>query len=587
MSEAESEDKTTEPVQEAAPAEEKLGTWRGLFRSKIDWLLAAALVALALPLFSEAQFLAGKKHLQFFPLAVLAGIWLTWSRGVLGTTASGPRIRAGTIFGIVGGIVALASGVLFSPWLAHLAILCLVTAWALVRLGGSSWQQSLAWMTLFWITLPLPMGLDDRLVRKLQSLSTGSASPLMDLAGIPHLPRGNIIEMSAGELFVDEACSGVDSLYALAAVALLLAVWQRSSFATGLLTLLSVPAWAWFGNTLRLFTIAFLLEFYSIDTAHGWKHTVLGLMIFGLTCWCMLVMQTGIQRLLKPFPVKTVMSGPLHAFFNMLVCWPAVDPASERKMAAARKAAAKSGVADEQLSAGGQRLLMALATVVLIAGGASVTTYFMGPAKLETFSSIRVDEAAVVATFEESDLPADLGGMKFVRFETVHRPMSKLFYGEHSAVWHFVDDGVPVHVSLDFPFPGFHALEVCYVGSGREMLEPRKSIDHSDYVAATGGTTQLVEEVQLVDQVFGDAYLCYAEFDRNGDDVWRLGNRLTGSLPARIAHSLQLQPATFQAQIFVNGTDRLLDAERTRYQHMLLDVSRMLLPKIQQLADSE
>ncbi len=529
-------------------------------------------------LVSQVVALWSKPHFQFFPLAIGIAAYLIWRRGSLTSGVSKGRRQAGWTVAILGLLVGGFSSWFYAPWGAQAAWLCLVTAWGLLRLDGP-WQPIMAWMTLLWVTLPLPMDLDDRLIRKLQQVSTSSASPLMDLAGVPHLPSGNVIETSAGRLFVDEACSGVDSLYALGAVALFLAVWQRSTPAAGLLTLLTVPAWAWLGNTLRLFLIALLLHHWGMDFAHGWKHTVLGLGVFALMSLFLLAAQGGIRRILKPFPVKTVTSGPWHALFNRVVCWPAKDPA--RKASSRRK-----GEAATPQSTGpvlGRWSTVSVAVGLVLVCATSVYSYFRGPAKMTTSNSIRIDEQTVFETFQREDLPEELQGMKLASFETVYRPSSKLFYGEHSAIWQYVDGKQAVQISLDFPFAGFHALEVCYVGAGCEMAEPRRSVDLSEYARQIGSATEFVEQVRLKDQLHGESYLFYAEFDQYGQDVWRLGNRLTGSLPARVAYSMQLQPATFQAQIYLKGCGELTDSERTRYQQILLDACAALQPQIQQM----
>lgn len=559
---------------------EPRSSWEKLFRDPADWLLLGAGLALSPMLVSQAGSLWSKPHFQFFPLAIGVGVFLVWSRGSLGTTASAGRAKSAVILGGVGVLLGGTSGWLFSPWLAQFALLCFWTAWGLLRLGGSTWQQVLAWSSLFWITLPLPMDLDDRLIRKLQNVSTNSASPLMDLAGIPHLPSGNIIETKSGRLFVDEACSGVDSLYSLAAVVLLSAVWQRSSPAVCLLTLLTVPAWAWLGNTLRLFSIAYFLHYPGMDFAHGWKHTVLGFTVFGLMCLCMLLVQGAIRRILKPFPVKTVTSGPWHALFNRVVCWPVKDPArsaSQRRSGTIRES---SEPKVSQVASFAKRGLLAATISLLLIGSVSAFSFFRGPAKLQTRASIQIDETQVFRNFTRDLLPEEFNGLRLLAFDTVHRPNSKLFYGEHSAVWQYSDGVQTVMISLDFPFAGFHALEVCYVGAGCSMVVPRRTVDLSEYASKIGCETRFIEEVRLSDQMYGESYLCYAEFDKDGSDVWRLGNRLTGSLPARIAYSLQLQPATYQAQIYLKGCGRLTSDERRRYQEILLDACKALQPKV-------
>ncbi len=65
---------------------------------------------------------------------------------------------------------------------------------------------------------------------------------------VPHMRNANIIEIKGIQLFVEEACSGIGSLYALLAAAALLLLINRRSFFCSVLVLLSVPVWAMMGN---------------------------------------------------------------------------------------------------------------------------------------------------------------------------------------------------------------------------------------------------------------------------------------------------------------------------------------------------
>ncbi len=579
MSELQAGEKKSTAVDTESPG------WRGLMKSRYDRLMLAAVLCLTPLLVSQMQILWSQPDFQFFPLSWIACVLFIYFRGVLGTTANPIRERWAIGFGGAGLLCAAIAAFLFSPWLSHLALACFCSAWVLMRLGGVTWYHAIAWSLLIWFTLPLPMDIGGRLMFNLQSLAGQSASSLLDLAGTEHLPSGNIIELRVGKLFVDEACHGISSIYSLATMALLLTIWLRTGLLVGLVTLLTVPAWTWFGNVLSIFTIALMLDTYEMGFAHGWKHTVLGLGSFAFSACCMLLMQKGLQRLFEPFPVKTVTSGPWHTAFNRLVCWPARDPT--RSQVGRRKAQSKQQLlvvaGSEQSSTLARRWNLGLGLVFAVLGVTSAYGLVRESLATGAASRTRFLSEEVASVFQQEDLPQSLGEMQMVAFEIVHRPNSKLFYGEHSVTWQYVDGENVVHISLDFPFRGFHVLERCYVGTGCEITKPRESIDHSDYVSSRGQQTVLVEEVILSDQLYGESYLCYAEFDREGVDVWRPGNRLSGGLLTRIARSLKVQPTAFQVQLYVDGVGRLTKKQRTRYQQILLDACDHLLSEIQQL----
>ncbi len=79
--------------------------------------------------------------------------------------------------------------------LSHVALVLVIWAWAIGRFSTLSVIR-ISWICgLMAITIPAPMGWDHKLVQFLQYFSSSVCSRLMDIAGIVHLKRGNIIEL--------------------------------------------------------------------------------------------------------------------------------------------------------------------------------------------------------------------------------------------------------------------------------------------------------------------------------------------------------------------------------------------------------
>ncbi len=143
-----------------------------------------------------------------------------------------------------------------------------------------SWQTAIAITSLLWITVPLPAGYD----KKNDSVSASTvklcckfrARRCEDLSSA----EGNILQLLDKRLFVDEACSGVDSLYALMAISLTLVLFMKQRFLVALCALSMVIVWASCGNILRLVLIVFGLQWVGIDLSSGTPHTILGLCVF-------------------------------------------------------------------------------------------------------------------------------------------------------------------------------------------------------------------------------------------------------------------------------------------------------------------
>jgi exosortase len=90
-------------------------------------------------------------------------------------------------------------------------------------IGGSPWLRHFAFPFLFFlVAVPWPVQLEQVVVQGLMRGVTGFNVFVLNLAGIPALQRGNVIELSSGFIGIEEACSGVRSLQATLMVSLFL-----------------------------------------------------------------------------------------------------------------------------------------------------------------------------------------------------------------------------------------------------------------------------------------------------------------------------------------------------------------------------
>ena len=72
---------------------------------------------------------------------------------------------------------------------------------------------------MLWLLVPLPFRWDVRLVFALQDWSSRAASLMLDFWGVDHLLAGHILELPHQQFLVEEACSGIQSLFSLLAFA--------------------------------------------------------------------------------------------------------------------------------------------------------------------------------------------------------------------------------------------------------------------------------------------------------------------------------------------------------------------------------
>jgi exosortase len=449
------------------------------------FVLILPLLSLFPLLYRECLFLWDKQHLQFFPLAFLAVGYFLYTEGTSQTRTT-PCRPFSFAFAVVGLLATYASLVLYSSWLAHVSLVLAVFAWSLGRFPSISVVRILGICGLLAITVPAPMGWDHRLIQSLQAISSTACSRLMDIVGIVHVQQGNIIEIASKPLFVEEACSGVDSQYALMAVAGVLLLVGRANLGVSLITILTVPIWAILGNLSRIFLIVVGLEWMNIDLSVGTTHTILGMIVFLFAASA----HWSSVQLLNFLDLK----------------W---ETDQKRKRASSAVKAESTSVATEK-----EARTLSLRWL-LFAGG---TLLFLPFGLLDIFVSaknlaipqIRLE---IADTFpDKRDLPQQIEGWKKSDFRTEERTTRDLL-GQHSRTWTYTNiDNTQATLSLDFPFRGWHPLWECYMNAGWTKTSSSKLELSSSEMEQKWQTFRL----EMTNQSGDRAVLYFSLFDENG-----------------------------------------------------------------------
>jgi exosortase len=151
------------------------------------------------------------------PLLGLALFWRRWPERPSGTRGN-PRLAALLAAASLMPLLPLRVILEANPewrlifWLQGALVLAL-TFCLLYAAGGSSWVRFFAPPLLFMlIAVPWPMQLEQAVIQSLMRLVAGLTVEVLGLLGIPSLQQGNLIQIGAGTVGIDEACSGVRSL---------------------------------------------------------------------------------------------------------------------------------------------------------------------------------------------------------------------------------------------------------------------------------------------------------------------------------------------------------------------------------------
>src|SRR5256885_488755 len=168
----------------------------------------------------------------------------------------------------------------------------------LYLIGGRPWLLHFAFPILFFlVAIPWPVRIEQTVIQDLMRIVTAINVTFLQLAGVPALQHGNVIEVGAGFIGIEEACSGVRSLQATLMVSLFLC--ELYSFRTSRRFFLIVigALLAFFCNVVRTALLVWAGTTKGIQSIEAWHDpaglTILMVCLFGLWIARLIMMQRG------------------------------------------------------------------------------------------------------------------------------------------------------------------------------------------------------------------------------------------------------------------------------------------------------
>jgi exosortase len=415
---------------------------------------------------------------QVFPLLYLVlGFLIYREVRVVGEPSDARRWVGWGVLG-ASGVIFAAAVLLYSPYLGQVAgILWLMGG--LVLFGQTvTMRRIAAYGCLLALTI-IPPELSLQLSQSLQRVTSMASSGALETFRVPHIRSGNVIEVAGRSLFVDEACSGIQSLFAALCVVVIIAVVQRLPLLLSVLSLASVPLWALTGNLIRIVAISAAHTWLKWDLTHGWIHDALGYVNFALIAAFLYLWIKVLSILLEPIPLAGESHPPAVELYNRWVQWPgeridllgAYSAFVADEEDAAGQVRVRSEMADRTLSPRWSRRLAWAGTACLaLLGLMNVAFIFSRERALVTATGNAFDFSL------RSSLPGKpaFAGVKnawpVAEFQVIERTTDNI-YGHFSHVWTISPPSAfACLASLDYPFLSYHDLSVCYRGSGWEVV---------------------------------------------------------------------------------------------------------------------
>ena len=254
----------------------------GLTR-RFAWLfVAAGLLALYLPVYlALARTLWRDDEYAHGPLILGMFAWLAWrARAALATPGRARPVVGGLV--LAAGLLLYGAGRALGLPLFSVASHIPVIAGAVLMVAGAPALRAVAFPLLFLAFLvPLPGFVMEAIATPLKELVSACVQGLLSSLDYPITRSGVVLSLGSHQMLVADACSGMNSLYGLAALTLVyLHLTGPSTKARIVALLAAVIPIAILANVLRVAFLVLLAYHAGDEAASGPLHLAAGLMVF-------------------------------------------------------------------------------------------------------------------------------------------------------------------------------------------------------------------------------------------------------------------------------------------------------------------
>ncbi len=246
------------------------------------WLLAG-FAAMYLPVYWAASTdLWQTDELGHGPVILGLVIWLFWrARREIASASTRPAIALGcTLFAT--GLLLYGFGRVFSVSSVTFVSQIFVVAGGLALIGGLGALKA-AWFPVLylWFMVPMPASLVEALTGPLKNWISVIVVDSLYAIGLPVSRAGVTISIGPYQLLVADACTGLNSMFSLAATGVLfMFVAGRASRLHNTIMLASILPIAFVANIVRVTALVLITYFLGDDAAQGFLHSAAGLMLF-------------------------------------------------------------------------------------------------------------------------------------------------------------------------------------------------------------------------------------------------------------------------------------------------------------------
>lgn len=505
-------------------------------------------------------------HYQFFPLLVLAVVVLGYQRwsGVYRGHWTLRGLRWALLSTGIGGTICAT--LFASPWMGFFGFVFSLAAWLAchrdAETGGSLLYLALPILLIWQPPYNSILTADTILIQTLQSVSARLSSQWLDILGYSHHQPGTILEFAGRSFGVAEACSGIQSFFAVLCFGALLIVYLRRPPLHGLLLLATCPCWALLMNTIRITAIPIAHSLLRLDLSHGVLHDLLGYCTMALALGLLLSTDELLLKIGEYLPDWTSgLAVPRQRAVSMAG---ASEATSRESMSEAAVVDSPTEVVHGSIRLGRANWLVLAPAMLLFAFCFGIQSYDIKESWGAQRHIIDFFRNEPLVELTADDAPEELAqGWKQTRYAQETRGRGNDDLGERSDLWYYQTSFGLATVSFDQMFPGWHELTRCYRNAGWSADE-RTVIESKD---ADGWPIVIVHMTRNNEH----GYLVFSLVDRSGKPLqppgeysyWTiLQERIRARLTPAVRGAL-FSTVAYQVQTFVTSYNTLPDTAQS------------------------
>jgi exosortase B len=244
------------------------------------------------------------------PLIIAAALWLVWqSRQKLRLTELSPAPITGWLL-LLFGLAVLVLARNQDIWFVEVASEIPVVAGCVLLLAGWKVLSIVAFPIGFLIfSAPAPGWMVDAATVPLKVLISDSVTQVLYSAGYPIAQNGVVILIGPYQLLVQDACSGMNSIFALSAIGVFYVYafrWQEKIRGVILMSLI-IPITI-LANFLRVVALVLIAYYGGVDKIEGPLHDLTGIALF-IVAITLMFLCDGLITLVAGF-IRRVRSAP-------------------------------------------------------------------------------------------------------------------------------------------------------------------------------------------------------------------------------------------------------------------------------------